>query len=308
MKRILTSCAIGIDPNLFEHLKDYEVILTDANPLIRQVYPKIRSFIIPYATHNSFERNMKRILKDYSIDYYIPYNDNECLKAFDIVKDFPETTLISPRKEFVEICLNKYDLMRTLEGLGISIILTMRVSEVYGAWDYPVFLKLNKSTGSRGAQIIRNEDEFQGYFLLNGYEPEEILIQEYLDGTEYTCSVVVNSRNKIMAIVPKRNVRKNGLTIKATIVKHEEIERVCRDIVELMNPCGQFNVQIMEVDKELYVFEINPRFSSTSFFTCSGGVNEWKLCIENWENEDPPYIDDYNVGLNMYRRSIAYFY
>ena len=47
-----------------------------------------------------------------------------------------------------------------------------------------------------------------------------------------------------------------------------------------MKPCGPYNVQLfLDKNDEVKIFEINPRFSTTSIMSYEGGVNEIDLFL-----------------------------
>jgi carbamoyl-phosphate synthase large subunit len=111
------------------------------------------------------------------------------------------------------------------------------------------------------------------------YSPD-LLAQEYIEGPEYTVSVVCDENNTVHAVVPKEIILKEGQTKLAVTRRNEKIDALCRRIAEVMNPCGPFNVQLRVRDGEPYVFEINPRFSGTVNLTIAAGCDEVGGLIE----------------------------
>lgn len=308
-KKVLISAAGGSAfPYLFKFLENYDLFLTDANEVIKYLYPKRKTFIVPFATDDSFEIVMEDIIKKNDIEYYIPYVDKEILKAFNIVSKFENLKLICPNKKFVDLCLNKYELIKELERNSISKLETILGSDFNFEMDFPLFIKPITSRGSRGICKINNVEQFNAYFALENYKIDKIIVQEYLDGTEYTVSVVVNNLNSLIAVVPKKIFIKKGITISGVTEKNNKILEKCREIVSKLKPCGPFNVQLKIVDDEVKIFEINPRFSTTSILTCQAGINEFGLCIESYNKKDIKYIESFKENLYLFRKWENIFY
>jgi len=81
----------------------------------------------------------------------------------------------------------------------------------------------------------------------------------------------------------------------------------CIDIVEKLNPCGSFNVQLKLYNNEIYIFEINPRFSTTLVLSIAAGVNEIDLVIQNYNKNDVEYISSFKE-MKLIRRWENFFY
>lgn len=308
-KTVLISAAGGsFFPYVIKLLgSNYRLILTDTSEAVKHLY--LDQVVLKVAKPDSmeFETEVKKIITDYQVDYYIPLIDQEISRVLAIAREIKSLKVISPRLEFVQICLDKYRLMKELSGRRISIVDT-RLGDDRRELKFPIFVKPIVSTGSRGARKIDNRDQLEAYFQLEGCKRENVLIQEYLRGEEYTVSVTVNNLNKLIAIVPKKIILKKGITQHAVTRRNQEITRVCRKIVDQFHPAGPFNVQLMLIGDEVKIFEINPRFSTTSVLTCEAGINEFALCIESYDREDVAFIDSFREDLFLYRRWKSCFY
>lgn len=309
-KTVLISAAAGsFFPYLSKSLRGkYKLILTDTSDIIDRLYPDDITIVVPPVDAADFENRLEEIITKHKINFYIPTIDKEILKILKIADKLFGPAVICPNKEFAMAALNKYQLMCVLSDLGISRVDTYLASNFEGQIKYPVFMKPVSSTGSRGARLIENDNQFNSYLKLEKYLPEEVMVQEYLDGEEFTVSVAVNNLNRLMAIVPKKVILKKGITQHAVTQKNKIISRICRKIVERMRPCGPFNVQLIMKDKQARIFEINPRFSTTSILTCEAGINEFEMCIENYGKRNVNPIDNFKENIYLYRRWESLFY
>ena len=307
-KRLLFSGAGGsIFPYMFQALEeDYEVYAMDSDEKIAHLYKNEKIFTVPNINEENFKSVIKNIITEHKIDVYIPGIDEEILIAIEISKKMG-IQVLSPAEAFVKLCLDKFELMKILNTHEISTIETYMADEYNEDFDYPIFLKPNIGRGSRGIKKIDNLNEYEAYFILEEYKKEEVLVQPFIGGDEYTVSVTVNNLNQLIAVVPKIVLTKQGITKHAQSIKHEKIEKICKKIVDLLNPNGSFNVQLKLLDNEIYIFEINPRFSTTLVLSVASGVNEIDLAIKNFNKKEVEYIENFQE-MKLIRRWENIFY
>lgn len=307
-KRLLFSGAGGsIFPYMFEQLKDeYEVFAMDSDEKVAKLYKNEKIFTVPNINEENFELVIENIIAEHKIDIYIPGIDEEILIAIEISKKMG-IQVLSPSEDFVKLCLDKFELMKALTNEKVSNIETYMADKYNEDFDYPIFLKPNIGRGSRGIKKIDNFNEYEAYFTLEEYKKEEVLVQPFVGGDEYTVSVTVNNLNQLISIVPKIVFTKQGITKHAQSIKHEKIEKICKKIVELLSPNGSFNVQLKLLDNEIYIFEINPRFSTTLVLSVASGVNEIDLAIQNFNKKEVEYIEDFKE-IKLIRRWENVFY
>jgi carbamoyl-phosphate synthase large subunit len=307
-KRLLFSGAGGsIFPYMFDVLKEeYDVYAMDSDPKIAKLYANEKIFTVPNISDDLFESVIVDIIKENKIDVYIPGIDEEILIAISIAKKMG-IEILSPSEDFVKLCLDKFNLMHVLSNQSLSHIETYMGNEYTEELQYPIFLKPNIGRGSRGIKKINSLEEYEAYFILEEYSKEEVLVQPFVGGEEYTVSVTVNNKNKLIAIVPKIVYTKQGITKYAKSVKHQLIETVCKNIVMTLKPKGSFNVQLKLVGSKVYIFEINPRFSTTLVLSVASGINEIDLAVKNMNKENVEYIDDF-TEIKLIRRWENFFY
>lgn len=309
-KKLLISGAGGsLFPYLFDLLEeDYEFFAVDSNTVIQKIYPDRNIIVVPRADDASYEKIIEKIIKENGIEYYIPLIDEEILKAHSLALWLPGLKLISPRREFVSLCLNKYDLMKAFSARNISSTRTVLGGNFDFEIDFPLFIKPIKGRGSRGIMKVGSREQFDSYFILSEYGKKDVIVQECLEGTEYTVSVAVNNKNKIIGVVPKKILQKKGITQHALTERNPKIETLCKRIVSEFNPCGPFNVQLKDTAEGIKIFEVNPRFSTTSILSCEAGVNEFAMCMEYFGRDDVKEIAPFRENVFLYRRHENCFY
>jgi carbamoyl-phosphate synthase large subunit len=268
-------------PGLIKHLKKkgYRVIAGDMDNLAIGLYLADKGFILPKGQSPDFLPTMRKICKNESVDAVIPLVDEELSAAIDLEKE--KIPVILPRKDFIDVCLDKYKLMKQLEEHHIAVPKTKLASEGFNGLSFPIIAKPRVGRGSRGVQLLTSEKDFYRY--IEGVNSlDSILLQEYIDGKEFTVSSVVWRDGNVMGIVPKEIIQKQGVTKSAISRRNSNIEKICIDVQQKLKADGPFNVQLMLNDKgEPFIFEINPRFSTSISLTIASGMDELHLILDH---------------------------
>jgi len=302
--RILLS---GLGGSLFPYLNDrlseaYEPYYVDSDASLAAVYPGYRFHPAPPVTHPAYPAFISELIRTHGIGAYAPLIDEEIEVAHALARSLPGLALISPRLEFCRLSMDKAALMEALERAGLSRIPTWRADGF--RWSgREVFLKPNSGRGSRGIRRITSEAQLEAYFHLEGYSRPEVIVQEYVTGTEYTVGVLSNARDQVLCVSPKRVLRKRGITLQAVTERHPFIEELALKVDAAFKPRGPYNIQMFLTPAgEPKIFEINPRFSTTSIMSWAGGVDEISLWLENRERDfSGPYLAP-RPGIHLHRR------
>lgn len=310
-KKLLIS---GLGGSLFPYLHDqlkinYDLYYVDNNINLKKIYPDFNFFHAPKVIDPNYKEFVSQIIQKYKIDVYIPLIDEEILKAHEIKKDFTELFLFSPRFDFSQICLNKYDLMIDLKAKNLSSIESYTGDIFNWKNQTSVFVKPIFGRGSRGIRLINSPIELAAYYSLEKILPKHLLIQENVEGVEYTVGLLTNKRNQVLSITPKKVISKKGITIESVIANDQDIIELCKKINNQYSPQGAINIQLYRTaNNDLKVFEINPRFSTTSIMSYASGIDEISLLLQYWDkdfNQDPQLA---KPGLRLIRRWENLFY
>lgn len=278
--------------------------MADADPDCAGLHAGFPSFVIPLGVAHSFEEELLTIIKDNEIDFVVPGVDEELVKFWKIKTEYPAVELVMPSEAFTSLCLQKDILMAVLGDKRISGIPTYSPDTAI----FPIVAKPKVGRGSRHVHKIDTAGQLDAYFTLYNTDAESTLLQQYVDGDEYTVSVIVNNRNRLIGIVPKRIIVKRGITRIAISQKNEMINDACVKIISELTPSGPFNVQLMLKDNTVHIFEINPRISTTCVLTDYVYANEVDLFVENFEKDDVLPNNDFDEGIVMARHEEAVFY
>lgn len=161
--------------------------------------------------------------------------------------------------------------------------------------DFPCIVKPRYGYRSRDVYLVhtlRDLDEK----IKNVNQP---VIQEYIpdESSEYTCGVLF-AEDKIISSIALRRKLLDGNTAQAEF-RHDfpqAIYSLIHRVAERLRPFGPCNLQL-RIDKEGVpkIFEINPRFSGTTYMRALFGLNEVErmiLFLEGINNADPAQLHE----------------
>ena len=269
----------------------YRVIMADADPWAAGLLFGDAKYTVPFGNKPEFPSVIKEIIEKEEVDVLVPLVDEEIIPSLQLKKKGLRAKVLLPTEDFCNTSLDKYKCMEALihvEGGPISPMGYLAVTEnIENKLSFPMFAKPRFGRGSRGIQVIRDRDDLNGFLRIRRSSLENWVIQEYLEGIEYTVSVAVDKNNELMGVIPKRVVNKRGVTITAYTENVPAIDRICEIITRKLNPSGPFNVQtFVDASGKPFVFEINPRYSTTVALTIAAGFNEVDILIRRLFDEE----------------------
>jgi UDP-2,4-diacetamido-2,4,6-trideoxy-beta-L-altropyranose hydrolase len=307
---LLTGAGGVAAPGLIAHLrsKGVRVLAADMNPKAIGLVHADRGYCIPAAGSPQFLPEMRAICQREKVDVVVPLVDEELMPLQELATSL---NILTPRARFIETCLDKHQLSRALAQHSIPGPKTFLASEDFSSLTYPVILKPRTGRGSRGVMRIDSPKEMQSALEAAAWTRNELIVQEYIDGPEFTVSVVVWRDGVVQAVVPKEIIAKKGVTQMAVTRRNPGIERLCRNLQAALRADGPFNVQLRLDPKsgEPLTFEINPRYSTTVTHTMAAGVDElYGLALQAVRGTAAHrFPDDWRENLILRRRSVDEF-
>lgn len=145
---------------------------------------------------------------------------------------------------------------------------------------FPLIIKPRIGARSRDVFKVNNKKELKEKIS----KIKNPIIQEYLgdENNEYTCGVLM-LENKIVDMMVLKRSLKNGNT---QLSEHKfnfpkEIYQYIKAVSNKLEPYGSCNFQIrFNKNNQPCIFEINPRFSGTTYMRCLFGFNEVEYIIK----------------------------
>ncbi len=179
--------------------------------------------------------------------------------------------------------------MRVFEEEWFSLPKTFRLKEYDDELGFPLVLKPQKG-GHRsiGEYKICSNKQFKA--ITKNLDFNNYVVQEFIEGEEYTCGTVTLDDGCIGAIIMKRELR-NGDTVKAFVVRNEELTTFLKNVINALRPFGACNIQLRIRENIPYIFELNARCSGTTGCRALAGFNEPKMICDYIFNDirNPEY-------------------
>jgi len=275
----------------------YFVVTGDASPYAAGYALADRSYVMPWASHSSYEGAMRSILVDERPDFVVPLIDEEIPLVHRLVtREFPGVRVVAPRLDFCEDTLDKWRMAVSFREHGLSVAETWLATETAGV-RFPAIVKPRVGRGSRGFAVVENREKLAEYLDRSGEPPDRFIVQERLEGREFTTSAVVALGGPLLAVVPKEAVVKKGITQLGITRRVPAIDALIAAMQDAMRADGPFNVQLMlGEDGVPRVFEVNPRYSTTVALTLGAGLDEVDVVVRKALGED--------VGTLSWRRDV----
>jgi carbamoyl-phosphate synthase large subunit len=269
-----------------------------------------KSFTVPPIHNPAYISRLLEICKHENITIVIPLIDTELLIFSTHREKFNAigSRVIISAPEVISIGMYKtetYNFFRRCQIDTPRIFLPEDMQQ--GNYQLPVMIKPND--GSAGKMVYRADNNEQLNFFKN-YVPNAI-IQEFIDGTEYTLDVFADLKGNVLCVVPRLRIEvRAGEVSKGLIVKNQAIIDAGKKVVEcLTGACGCITVQCM-VDKQEHIkmLEINPRFGGGAPLSIEAGAEFPKWIIQMVTGQEIGNVENsYTDGLMMLRYDDAIF-
>lgn len=302
----------GVGQSIVKSLNktNYRIVGLDADPLAAGLYAVDRGYKIPYANKPNYIKRVLEICQSENCKILFPGLDVELMilsKNSQKFKDIGTTVAVS-RPKVIEIGDNKLLTASFLADNNISVPATFRLVDFLKnktKLNYPIIVKPKKG-GSRSVNVflVKNKNDLKSLLFKTGFNKNEFVTQEYIDGEEYTCGTVNLGRKCHGVIVMKRSLRA-GDTYKCFTVKNEKIEKEVLRVMQVLKPFGACNVQLRLRNNKPYVLEINPRCSGTTAARTICGFNEPKMIADYICDGKTPQYSIKKLAILRYWQELA---
>lgn len=298
-----TATALSVIKGIKKQNK-YKVFIVgiDMDDFVSGRYFVDRFYRVPKADEgNKFYKKIAGIVKKEKIDLAIPIIDPG-LPIWSKLKEkntSSRVNILVASKKSLEICQDKKKTVDFFEKVNVPTVKTFLRYSTKAR--FPLFIKPRHfGRATIDAYKINNKKELSFYIkkLKGNY-----VLQEYIDGEEYTADCLSSLDGKfITAVIRKRVATKGGLSIKGEVVKDQKAMDYLSDIIGYLRIPGVCNIQFFKKKDKYYFFEINPRFAGTHAFSIEAGLNSIYYILEMLNGKEIKRSDiKINYGLKMVR-------
>lgn len=281
-KILITGVGGGVGQSVIKALQatNYGLVGVDSEELATGLHSVPSAYKGCYATDNNFINRLLEISRLENCAMIFPGHDIELTPVSETVELFKAENIlpIISSPEIIKICDDKLETSRFLSGHGFPVPETKRLADCTDLPQFPVVLKPQRGGArARNTFFARNAKEFDIFRSL--VDVENCVVQEYIEGDEYTCGSITLD-GKCHGVIVMRRILRDGDTYKAFVERNPRIETFVRDVVELLQPFGACNIQLRLRNGKPYLFEINARCSGTTAARALAGFNEPKMIAD----------------------------
>ncbi|TFG48825.1 MAG: ATP-grasp domain-containing protein [Candidatus Brocadiia bacterium] len=264
-----------------------------------------KRFIVKPTTDGSYIREILEIVKKNRVKLLVPTVDLD-LKLLAQNKDkFAElgcVVLVSDL-DVINICQDKRKSCRFLLNNGFSTPKTISPGKALSAKKmvFPCFLKPWDGYASRGNEVVKNRKELEFF----SKRIPNCIVQELVDGSEYTCDAYVDFDMRVRCVVPRKRLQvRAGEVSKGQVIKDRHIMNEVAKLVEkLRGGPGVLTIQLFVTKNDVVKFtEVNPRFGGGVPLSIKAGANFPKWILSELTGKKPAIqFDGFRDNLIMLR-------
>jgi carbamoyl-phosphate synthase large subunit len=145
------------------------------------------------------------------------------------------------------------------------------------SWTYPVIVKPRTGSGSRDISLVGSAAELDAMG-----KSEELIVQEYLPGQEYSIDVIADGSGHVIAAVPRvREKVDSGVSVAGRTIRDHELVAFGTAVARRTGLTYIANVQCRR-DREdrPALLEVNPRAPGALPLTVASGVDMPRLALD----------------------------
>jgi carbamoyl-phosphate synthase large subunit len=281
---------LGIIRALKASVLPVETIAIDSNPYSLGLFFADKSFIAPQAAaEESYYMFIENLSKDHQIkaifigstaelSFYA--RNRESLERSTGAKVFVNSPTV------IELCTDKWLTMCHLSRFGFQIPATIRypedddmLSSFIESTGFPLIVKPRMGKGSEGVVLVQDRQQL----LEHVKGKKSLIIQEYLtdEDQEFTVGICMNQKEMVISKIALRRYLQEGVSIAAVSDGYHDIADYCAVVASTLGAYGAINIQLRLKDGMPVIFEINPRFSSSTGMRLLFGINEPESLIRS---------------------------
>ena len=282
------------------------VIATDCSKLAPALYDADKYYIVPRMNEKGYLDLILKICKENNIKAVLSLIDPELSLLAEYKRDFLDIGAIPIISDYdiVEMCFDKYAMYKFFVQNGLKTVRSyIDKNEFYkdvkaGVIDYPVFVKPVRGSASININKVNSKEEIE--LLFSRFD--NLIIQEFMDGTEYGVDVYIDIiSNEPVAIFIKEKIKmRAGETDKSVSIKDEKLFELIRTFVKKAGFKGIIDIDIFKVNGQYCISEVNPRFGGGYPHAYECGINVPRMIINNiLGNANDDINNEYETGVYM---------
>jgi len=237
----------------------------------------------------------------HKIDLIVPTRDQDVMffsqHGSALLKKH-DMTILTPTLGTVEVCEDKYLFYKFLEEQKIPTIKSWNT--ISDKVRFPCVLKKMRGAGTELLLKIHHREKLEEEFS----KTDNLIIQEYIEGTEYTIDYFSDLNAVPVSIVPRIRYKVvNGESKVGITVDDPELVLLSKKLGKALGLIGHNIIQCFRTQtNEIKILEVNPRYGGGSNLSFAAGANTPEFLLQLLVNKPVSY-SGYKSNLTMIRYS-----
>lgn len=282
--------------------ENVRVIGIDCDPLSAGLYLCDKNYVVSRGDDPKFLDEILNICKIEKPSAILSGPEEEILVLSKNKRLFEELNVLvlCPAYGTVRVCADKAETYKMFKRYDIP------APEIYDRdiVEFPCVVKPRFGRGGRKILKVNDADELEFYLK----RIDGPLIQEFVDGIEYTIDTFADLKGKPLSIVPRIRLQvESGISTKAMTIHDKEIIEHCKNIVRGFRLIGPACIQCIKNGDGIKFTEVNTRFGGGSILSIKADPSIISNLIKIIEGESPTPSKGFREGLVMLRYYSEFF-
>lgn len=292
----------------FKHARDIlgiegRIVAADCSDIAPALYFADEMAIVPrISAGEGYVSSIIDICNEKSIDLIVPTIDTELLllaQNRDFIEKNTKAKLLVSDYSVISICRDKVNTQKFFEENGFLVPHLYSEEELNsGKYELPLFIKPLDGSSSINTFKVNSKEELDIFRKI----VDKPMVQDFMDGEEYTIDCFVDFDGKVISIVPRiRLATRSGEIAKGRIVRDKDIIADVMKVMEALKPIGHITVQCRKTKRGIEYIEINPRFGGGAPMSIASGADSCEYLYRILMGETLEYRDDWKENLTFLR-------
>lgn len=193
-------------------------------------------------------------------DLVIPTSEKEIEFISNNINKLNHKKILINEKEIINNFLDKYKAYNFLKANKINQIgyckILKKVTEIK---NFPSIIKTRFGAGNKNYIIVNTKNDLKKIHLVKN---EKYIFQKYFNNEKEFTACIYKNINFVKVIIFDRILDKDK-TFYGKIYKNKSIEKKLLNFAKKIKLKGSINLQFKLMGGKLFIFDINPRLSST---------------------------------------------
>lgn len=279
-----------------------KVIAGDCTKTAPALYVADKAVLLPRINNPGYIDSIIEVCNSEKVSLIIPTIDTDLLLLAENryrIEIEGNCKLLISDVNVIKICRDKIKTHEFMVANNFKVPQLYDKNELNGNNNvYPLFIKPKSGSSSINAFKVSSRQDLDNYLSMI----DSPIIQEFIEGDEYTVDVFLDFEGNIITIVPRlRIATRSGEISKGRIVKDREIIDEIKNMMAALKPIGHITVQLMKTVKGIFYIEINPRFGGGAPMSIKSGADSCENLYRILMGQKLTYNENYRENITFLR-------